>query len=186
MTLENVLNEIINSAKQEEGKIIKEAEAEAQRIVGEQRKSVEEEKGKALEKARKHAKEMKKKQLSAYTLEMKKQLMQEKAKALDTVVERTVAKIEGMKSAERKKLLGKLVNAAKQELQGSKFIYANKKDRKLLGSVAGLKFDGELNILGGVVLANADKSVQVDYSFERLLEEQKEKNLNEIAKKLFA
>lgn len=185
MTLENVVNEIINNAKQEERKIVQEAEMQARNIIEEQNTAMDEQKKLARENAKKLAKEMEKKQLSAYKLELRKQLMQEKANALKIVVEKTIARIKKMPSAKRKRLLKKFVERGRKELPNSKFLYANSKDRKLLGNVSGLKFAGELNVLGGVVLENADKTVQVDYTFERLLEETKEKNLSEIAKKLF-
>lgn len=185
MSLENVLNEIINTAKMEEKRTIQEAEKQARAILEEQKQEAKKQKELAWKKAKNFAEELKKKQLSGHKLELKKNLMQEKGKALEQVVEKAVKKIQKMPLGERRKLLKKLVAKAKKELPGSRFLYANKQDKKLLGTVSGLKFAGELDIIGGIVLANADESIQVDYSFERLLNEAKEKHLDEIAKKLF-
>lgn len=85
-----------------------------------------------------------------------------------------------MNDKRRKEIIEKLITKGKNEIDITT-VYCNKKDKKHIQN-----FNcKEIDIMGGVILENEDKSIRIDSSFETLLKNIKDNSLQEIARKLF-
>ena len=106
--------------------------------------------------------------------------LEEKKKAIETVFEKVRENLVSLKAPKRKEHIKRLVEKAKKEID-VKYVYCNKTDKKPMGAIK----TQEAEILGGIIAENKKKDVRVDYSYETLLEDIKEKYLQDLGNKLF-
>ncbi len=180
MGLEEVKEEILNSARNNSSDVIEEAKKEAQQIiikaktrVNEYKKKLEDDKSKLIE-------NLEKMKVAQARSEAKKLVLEKKKEIIEGVFEQIKQKLAALNDSERKKYIQKLIEKAKDEIEIAT-VYCNKKDKRLLQD---FKCE-EASIIGGIMVENKNKSVRVDYSFETLLSNIKESSLQEIAKILF-
>ena len=180
MGLETVKEEIIGSAKSQADALIKEARAEAAKIRKEAEKKTQELEEKSSAEAKKSIETMKKQDLASAELESKKMLLEAKKQLVEDVFSEVEKKLKGLNSKDREGYMKKLLKKAKDDIEVAS-VYCNKKDVKMVEG-----FDAEpVEILGGLIAENADKTVRVDYSFETMLQSIKENELQSINKLLF-
>lgn len=180
MGLEEVKEEILNSARSDSGKIIEEAKNEAQQILSKATKRVTEYKNKLKEDKKKLIENLEKMKIAQARSEAKKLILEKKKGIIDTVFEKSKQKLASLSDNEREKYIQKLIEKAKNEME-IVTVYCNKKDKKFLQD-----FEcQETDIIGGVIVENKDRSIRIDYSFETMLDNVKEASLQEISKILF-
>jgi len=180
MSLEKVKEEILENARKKASEIISEGREEAKKIAREAEikiKKIEEEIKKSTEKL---AETMEKRELSSSEFESKKQLLDKKKKKIDHIFEEVAKEIAKLPAASRKKHISNLIEKGKGNIEVG-HVYCNKKD---IAAVEQLKaFSREIS--GGVILENKEKNVSIDYSYETLISQIRERYLQEIAKILF-
>ncbi|PIU21678.1 MAG: hypothetical protein COT15_01085 [Candidatus Diapherotrites archaeon CG08_land_8_20_14_0_20_34_12] len=186
MPLKEVIEEITNQANREASEILKKAEAESKEILKKAELGSEQKTAEARENASKAAEEYKKKKIANIKLDLKKERMQEKKAILEQIVNKAKEKLGKMDERQREDLLKKLITIAKHELPDIKYIECSKSDANIVKKMmqtAEIKSD--LAGLGGIIAANKDKTIQLDLTFERLLEQAKEEYIDEISKRVF-
>jgi V/A-type H+-transporting ATPase subunit E len=183
MGLEQVKQEIISRAKQEEARIILEAEKEAQAID----KETEEKVGKYRKEVEEKTKEMlvmlDGRETAAAEFDVKKNLLDKKKEIIDRVFEQVSESLKKLSDKKRQEYIKRLVDKAKKEIN-VKYVYASPKDKKFVSRIRGVEYKPK-EILGGIIAETADRKISIDYSFEEMLREIKEKHLQEIGKLLF-
>jgi predicted Zn-dependent peptidase len=90
-------------------------------------------------------------------------------------------KLESLDDKKRETYIKKLLEKAKNDIEMA-YVYCNKKDTKFL---KGLNLEA-INIIGGLIAENKEKTIRVDYSFETILQSIKENELQNINKILFS
>jgi vacuolar-type H+-ATPase subunit E/Vma4 len=185
MPLKEVIDEVINQANEEAKAIIKHAEQEALEIERKAKLDVEAKTAESEKNAGKAAEDIKKKKVASTKLELKKEIMQEKKAVLEQIVEKAKLKLSEMGEKQREEILKKLIATAKNELSDVKFIECSKTDSAI---VKKLVPNADIKIttsVGGIIAANKDRTVQLDLTVERLLEQAKEEYIDEISKRIF-
>lgn len=180
MGLETVKDEIIRNANEQAKALVAEARSKASKIVKEAEKKIEELKEKSDAEVKKRTDIIKMQELASAELENKKMLLEAKKQLIDEVFAEVQKKVEKLDNKKRKEYIEKLLERAKKDIE-VKYVYCNKKDLKLLQD-----FNPEaMDITGGLIAENEDKTVRVDYSFNTTLDSIKEKELQSINKILF-
>ena len=87
--------------------------------------------------------------------------------------------LKGLKSAKRKSHINKLLKIVSKQMDIAR-VYCNKKDESLINGFEVVKSE----VVGGIIAENSDGDIQVDYSYDALLEEAFSDNVSEIRKKL--
>ena len=64
-------------------------------------------------------------------------------------------------------------------------IYSNKRDEPFVRSHTKITFGGLIETLGGIIVENKEKTLQLDYRYETIAEIIWDRSLKEIAEKLF-
>ena len=180
MGLETVKDEIMNSAKEQSNSSISEARKEANRIIKEAEKKIEDMKEKSEAETKKLIDTIKRQELASAELENKKILLEAKKQIIENVFAESRKKLENLDDKRREEILKKLLEKAKNEIEVAN-IYCNKKDSKFL-KVFNV---GNVDIIGGLIAENKERTIRVDNSFETMLESIKEKELQNINKILF-
>lgn len=164
---EKEANVIINKGKEQLFELKKTRELEVQKTVG----------------------ELKTRELAQANLAGRKLKLDAKKDAIDSVFSRVEEKLLGLGAADKKEILSALIDKAKRELQGAKYVSCSKEDRKIvdaLASRAGLQFSSTISCKGGIVVETGDRTVCVDLTYEMLLKMFKKNKIKDIAEQLFS
>ncbi|MCD6494067.1 MAG: V-type ATP synthase subunit E [Archaeoglobaceae archaeon] len=187
MPLESIIQEIYQKGEEQVKKLMEEAEKESEQIIAEAKAEAEEILRKAREEAEKESERLRKQEVSSVNLEMKRLLLNKQKELLETVFELTKQKIKEMDSGEKKKLLEALL---KKNAESGMIVYSNKDDEAVVKEVIknlgkDLKYGGNINCLGGVVLESPDGEVRLNLTFDELLAQLYEQKMSEVSKILF-
>ena len=181
MGLEVVKEEIISSAKEQANSLLAEARKEANKIMKEAEKEVEVIKEKSEAETKKVIEIIKLQEISSAELENKKKILEAKKQVIEGVFSEAKNRVEKLDEKRREYYIKKLIEKVKSELEAA-HMYCNKKDIKFLKG-----FEAEhINIAGGLIAENKEKSIRVDYSFDTMLENIKDMELQNINKILFS
>ena len=180
MGLETVKDEIINSAKEQSNSSISEARKEANRIIKEAEKKIEGMREKSEAETKKLMDTIKRQELASAELENKKILLEAKKRIIENVFAEARKKLENLDDRGREAILKKLLEKSKNEIEVAN-IYCNKKDSKFLKGFNVATID----ISGGLIAENKERTIRVDYGFETMLQSIKENELQSISKALF-
>lgn len=180
MGLEAVKEEILNSAKERANSIIADARKEANRILKEAEKKIEAIREKTDLETKKIMDAIKRQELSSAEFENKKMLLEAKKQVIDAVFAEVRGKLENLDDKRRESYTKKLLEKVKSDIE-AEHVYCSKKDAKF---IKGHKVE-PVDITGGLIAENKDKTIRVDYSFETLLQSIKDSELQGISKILF-
>ena len=180
MGLETVKEEIIRNAKNQEESFIAEARKETVRLMNEAEKKVVEMKEKSDAEAKRVTETIKKQELASAELENKKMLLETKKQLIGSVFSGVKEKLVNLDSGKSEDYIKKLIEKARNDIEVAN-VYCNKKDIKFLEG-----FNAEaMEMIGGIIAENKEKTIRVDYSFDTMLESMKENELQNISKILF-
>jgi len=191
MSLDTVVEDIRNEARERAkdirsqgderaAEIISEAENDAEEILAEQERETEQTIAQEREQ-----------KLSSAKLEAKQKRLEARRDVLQDVrsaVEERIASLEG---DQREELTRELLDAASEEFDegDTVHVYGKPADDELLTDVVadydGYEYAGEYDCLGGVVVESDQSRVRVNNTFDSVLEDVWEDNLQDISKRLF-
>jgi len=181
MGLEIVKEEILSNAKEQSNSIIAEARKEANRIVREAENKIEEMKVKSEADIKRMLDTIKRQELANAELENKKILLEAKKEVIESVFSEAKKKLENLDDKKMEAIIKILLEKAKNEIEVA-HIYCNKKDTKFL---KGLSVE-TIEIIGGLITENKERTIRVDYTFDTILESIQETELQNISKILFS
>lgn len=180
MGLEAVKEEVIRTAKTQEESLIADARKETIKIINKAEKKIAEIKEEIHAETKSKIDVIKKQELASAELENKKMLLEAKKQLIDKVFNEAQKKVEILDSKKREEYINKLLEKAKDDI-GVENLYCNKNDAKFMKD-----FNAEaIDIMGGLIAENKDGTVRVDYSFDTMLQNIKENELQSINKVLF-
>lgn len=180
MGLETVKEEIIRNAKNQEESLIAEARNETVRLMDEAEKKVAGLKEKSDAETKRIIDLVKKQELASAELESKKMLLEAKKELIENVFSEVRKNLEKLDSKKREEFIKKLLEKSKNDIEVAN-VYCNEKDKKFL---EGVNVES-MELVGGLIAENEDKTVRVDYSFDTMLQSLKENELQNINKILF-
>ncbi|MBI2658724.1 hypothetical protein HYX05_01310 [Candidatus Woesearchaeota archaeon] len=180
MGLETVKDEILNSAREQANSLAAEARKEASRTARETENKIEGMRQKSDEEAKRIIDTIKRQELASADLENKKMLLEAKKQLIENVFAEARKRLENLDDKKKELYIKKLLEKAKNDIEIS-IIYCNRKDAKFVKG-----FNAEAaGIIGGLMAENMEKTIRVDYSFDTMLENLKETELQNINKALF-
>jgi V/A-type H+/Na+-transporting ATPase subunit E len=180
MGLETVKGEVISNARNQEKALLAEASKEASEITKKAEGKLRQIKEQGDETTKMMIDTIKHQEMASAELENKKILLETKKQLIENVFLEVGKKLETLDSGKRQEYVKKLLENAKNDIEVAN-VYCNEKDVKFVGDLKSESAD----ILGGVIAENDDGTVRVDYSFDTLLENIKENELQNINKVLF-
>jgi V/A-type H+-transporting ATPase subunit E len=191
MSLDTVVEDIRNEARERAKEIRTEGDARADEIISEAESDADEiiaEQERETEQAIAQEREQK---LSSAKLEAKQKRLEARRDVLQDVrssVEDSIATLEG---DDRKELTRELLDAASEEFDTGDTVrvYGKPEDDALLTDIVSdydnYEYAGEYDCLGGVVVESEQSRVRVNNTFDSILESVWEDNLQDISKRLF-
>lgn len=169
MGLDRVVKDISDKADAEGRDTIARARAEAAAI----RQEAEAEAKKAYDaemaRADQAISKMRQRELSSAKLDIKKSKLNAEKDVLDEVRSALAGRLSAMPGEKKTELLKRLVDLARRDVPAGK-IYSNAGDAELVKD-AGYEYGGTIKCVGGIVVTSADGSVNLDYTFDSIMEE---------------
>ena len=180
MGLELVKDEIIASAKKEAEEILAKADTDVKEIAQRVKQEIDEYRAKLSEKIAGELRSLKDNELSRSRLESRKAALEAKSKLIGEVFEQAKEKLYHESTDERKKRMSSLFGIAKSSISvGS--VLAKPEDKQFF---SGLNVQNA-DLSGGFLVTDKEGEVSLDFTYDTILDQIKEKELSEIAKILF-
>jgi vacuolar-type H+-ATPase subunit E/Vma4 len=172
MSLDIVLEKIRSSAVGESRKLEDEAEAQAQKRISDARIEAERILAKARADTDRKIASLKKSELAAASRNLKLRLLTAKNQEVEAVFAQALARLSAMSSQERKGYYAPFLKNARRSVDGF-YLHCSKLDAPVFSEL-----EPSLEVLAdidsaGFVLENRQRTVRVDYTFERLLQQVK-------------
>ena len=193
MSLDTVVEEIREEAREEAAEIRETARQRADEIVAAAEAEADETVATAEAEAESEVEQRRRQRVSAAKLEAKQTRLEARRDALDDVHERVESAVVDLEGERRERLTRALYEAAAAEFDDDDRlrVYGREDDHDLLASIADTAdheatVAGDHDCLGGVVVEGEDSRVRVDNSFDSVLADVWEDHLREVSDRLFA
>jgi vacuolar-type H+-ATPase subunit E/Vma4 len=184
--LTDVKQAIAEKTKREVDAVLAAAAAEAQRITKDAQEQIRVKQTLHKTKQQERLEALERKEHAAAQFIRKSTLLEEKRKAMNAVVERTLESLNTMKADERNKLLATLAKSA-QETITIKQVRCNKKDVAALGKLLpAATITADEQVLGGFLADDASGTVRVDYTYHTLMDAVRDASMAELTETLFS
>jgi V/A-type H+-transporting ATPase subunit E len=193
MSLETVVEDIREEAREEAAAIREEGEARAEEILDEAEADAERIHEEAEREAEREIEREREQAVSSAKLEAKQDRLEARRDALQDVreaVEERVASMEGERREELTRAL--LADAAAEFDDGDEpAVYCRADDEALVEDLLdepafdGLVYGGETDCLGGVAVESESSRVRVDNTFDSVLDDVWEDSLKDVSDRLF-
>jgi V/A-type H+-transporting ATPase subunit E len=197
MSLEKIIERIEQDAKNQAEEIIKNASANSDKIIQEANERANQIKAQALEESKKQAVAHKQRLISTASLDLRKDILIEKQRAIDSAFQEAMDNLLKMRDDEYQKIIIKMI--LPNVLTGNEEIILSERDKTRLGKGFLDRINNEVNktgkrgkltiakdsynILGGFVLRRGN--VELNNSFESLFNSIREDIESEVSKVLF-
>jgi V/A-type H+-transporting ATPase subunit E len=182
MGLEKVIEQIQQEGDEKIKNLLQEAERQAAHILETANKELEEQSVQRKQETQRQLLALKTQEKSATEIEAKKIRLTAEKDILTQTYQLCLASLASLPPGP---LLTALVRNIQQELPEAAVIYSNARDEAAVRSLSTLRYGGTIDCLGGVVAENAEKTLTVDFRYERIAAVVWERFLKEIAQGLF-
>jgi len=182
MGLEKVIEKIQKEGTEKITTIITDAEKQATQILQTKQKTIEETSAKKKQDLEKQIESLKTQEASGIEIDIKKMRLNAEKDVLNTTYQECLQMLSTLPHDEDNFFSSEIV---KKELPDAAYIYSNKRDEPFVRSHTKISFGGLIETLGGIIVENKEKTLQLDYRYETIAEIIWDRSLKEIAEKLF-
>lgn len=190
MSLDTVVEDIREEAQERAEEIRQEGEEAAEEIIAEAESDAEEIRESAEEEVEQKITREREQAKSSAKLEAKQDRMGARRELLEEAYAAVETELAELEEDRRRSLTEALLKAAGKEFNnGDLEVYGRADDKELLQDICeesdGYTYGGEYSCLGGVVVESASSNVRVNNTFDSILEDVWEDNLQNISNTLF-
>lgn len=182
MTLEPIIQRILDRGRAESEAVINAAKAEADSTLGRMREGGQENLSRKLNEAREAADKLRTQEIARAELEARKIFLASQRDVLEAVRVEALARLSSPKIKEE--ILRTLLDRSEADWKAGK-VYSNTNDRELVRRIVGSRFGGTIDCAGGVIIESDDGASRIDLRFETLLQDIWEDSVKEIAEMLW-
>lgn len=182
MGLEHVKHEIIGHAEHEAQKLMSSAKQQAKKDMDAAHAVIDAFEAEIQEQLAKEIEQLERKYAAGMKLLSKKILLQKRKEILNTLFEDLRSTLSHLEKAEKSRILHALFTKAKKQCTAGT-VYCAKQDMAIVRSFASSV--KEQQMIGGIIVESKDCNYLIDYSFDSMVHQLYEKQLQEINKLLF-
>ncbi len=183
MSLENVVQVILERGAAEASEILDGARAERERMLAEVRAEAAKSLAEAEANARAEAERKRIQALARAELESRKSVLAAQKEALDKVYAGALASLGQL--PENADLLRRLLKANEAEWQSGGKVYSSPRDEPAVRKIVGAAFAGTTDCAGGVVIESGDGTRRVDLRYDSILHDSWDDAVKEVAQTLW-
>jgi V/A-type H+-transporting ATPase subunit E len=182
MGLEKVIEKIQKEGTEKITSIIKDAERQATQILQTKQKSIEEQVMRKKQEVEKQIESLQNQEASGIDIEVKKIRLNAEKDALDAAYTES---LQALSFLPHDTIISSLLKRIQKELPEAAYIYTNTRDEPVVRATTAITYGGSIETLGGLIVENKEKTLQLDYRYETIAEIVWDRSLKEIAEKLF-
>jgi V/A-type H+-transporting ATPase subunit E len=169
MGLDKVVKDISDKVEADSKAVIAKAQAEAAEIKKAADAEAQQYSKAEMEKADMTISKMRQRELSSAKLDVKKSKMNAEKDVLDEVHDSFKKQLSAIPKEKRADMIKKLIKLAKKDVPSGK-IFTNAADAEFVKD-SGYTYGGNINVIGGIIITSDDGSVNLDYTFDSILED---------------
>lgn len=190
MSLETVVEDIREEARERAEEIRQEADQEAQQIIDQAEQEAEETRSQAKQDVEKQIEQEREQARSSAKLKAKQQRLGARRDLLEEAYEQVEDELAGLEDDRRQELTEALLAAARAEIDADDLqVRGRAGDEALIKEIIDgepdLSYGGEYDCLGGVVVESSSSRIRVNNTFDSVLSDVWEENLQSISNQLF-
>jgi V/A-type H+-transporting ATPase subunit E len=185
MALDNVMKDIVDSAKGEADQSLRNAEAEKAVILQQAQATISEMKRKEEKQLEDAIGRLKRQEISSAELESKKIVLSKQKEILDRAFEATLDDLCNMSALEKKRVFRMMIRSTQDVIKDPKVFCPVGEKGHLDGTPGIASVNEDPNLKGGLLLESQDGSVQIDFGFRTILESVWERELKSLSDILF-
>ncbi len=182
MSLDKVVEEILDRGRREADAILASADEERERMLAEVRAEGEELTQERKSQAETEASRRQQRETSRAELEARRVALQAQKEVLDGILRSARERLR--KQGPDKALLVALVQRHQEDISEG-FVRSNERDAEVLGRLVKTEVIGDLDCIGGFVIESRDGSRRIDLTYETFLEDLWEDIIKEVAELLW-
>jgi V/A-type H+-transporting ATPase subunit E len=188
MGLENVVSDILKSAKADVSAIVAERDSEVSSIIEEAKRTGERITGEKVASAEEEATRIRKQEISGANLEVRRMMLNTRKEILDETQKQTAERI---RELDIESLLRSLIRA---HIGDATRVYSSRQDQPIVerlcdelleAKLTKLEYAGNIDCISGIVLETEDETVRLDYTFDTIISEVSERSMKQISNILF-
>ena len=188
MGLENVVSDILKSAREEVSASEADRDSEVSSIIEEAKRTGERITGEKVASAEEEATRTRKQEISGANLEVRRMLLNTRKGVLDETQKQTAERLHEL---DTESLIRSLILAHSGDVTR---VYSNSQDQPVVeglcdelleAKLTKLEYAGNIDCIGGIVLETEDETVRLDYTFDTILSEVGERSMKQISNILF-
>ncbi len=183
MTLDSVVQVVLDKGKAEADEIRAQAQAERERMLSEVRGESAKNLADAESRAGQAAERKRVQELARAELEARKTALAAQKEVLDEVYQRTLARLSELQ--DNAALLRTLLRSNQTEWKAGGKVYAAAKDESVVKEIVGPAYAGHIEGAGGVVIESADGARRIDLRYESILRDVWDDSVREVAEILW-
>tara|TARA_A100001037_G_scaffold306786_1_gene355492 strand:+ start:2496 stop:3083 length:588 start_codon:yes stop_codon:yes gene_type:complete len=191
MSLETVVEDIRGKARGDAERILSEAKVEGEEVVDKAKKEASAIRTMGKEEITRRIELEQEQKFSSANLAAKQKTLEKKRDLLEVVRKEIENEISQIKGKEREKLTEELMKSSVKEFVGMKdvIVYGRSEDEKLIKSLLkkhkGVKYGGECECIGGIVMESESARMRVNNTFDSIIETVWTEELKNISEQLF-
>ena len=182
MGLENVIEKIQKEGNEKVTALITDAEQQAAQILKNAQQQLKELSKKKKQEVEHHIDSLATQESSGTDIEVKKIRLNAQKDILTATYKDA---LQALATLPHEKILSSLLKRVQQELPEAATIYSNARDEAFVRSQTRLTYGGTIDALGGIIVENKEKTLQIDYRYETIADIVWDRSLKEIAETLF-
>ncbi len=188
MGLENVVSDILKSAKVEVSAIEADRDGEVSSIVEEAKRTGERITGEKVASAEEEATRIRKQEISGANLEVRRMMLNTRKGILDETQKQAA---ERLRELDIQSLIRSLIRAHSGDATR---VYSSRQDQPIVeglcdelleAKLTKLEYAGNIDCISGIVLETEDEAVRLDYTFDTILGEVSERSMKQVSNILF-
>jgi len=186
MGIEKLTGSLIGEANREAKEIVKTAEWHLEQMLKDEKSKEEGLKQRATQEVNSRLADQRNERLAWARLEAKRMIAEAREDAISSNLEDFFSVLkEVRKSSAYKSFLEKSVRMAVEELGGKTVVRCIKSDTPILGKLANVKLESDLEGLGGAIVEKEDGTVRIDLRIETLYDIKRDSMRKDVYDKIF-
>ncbi|MBO4302139.1 V-type ATP synthase subunit E [Methanosarcinaceae archaeon] len=178
MGLEIVLKDIAEGAQAEKQRIEAEAKTASEEIIEEARQTARESLGSRLAEVEENLEKQRQQVLSSANLEVKRTMLNKRKALLDQVYDQALESIKTLPAEKNEEYLKILIE---KYGQNGSVIYSNADSEAVVRKLSDLKYGGNIDCIGGIIVENEDGTIRLDYTYDLILKSVYDRSLKSIS-----
>jgi vacuolar-type H+-ATPase subunit E/Vma4 len=193
MALQKIIDKIFSEGRDEAERILSSARREADEILNAGKKSAEEEKSRLINEATEGFKNERQRKIAIANLEIRKEVLQVRCNLMDEVFQKAAEEVKNLRTESRRLLVQNILGGFRPDTPCEILVFESDADKYtlLLSALWGVVFTKFCKVvpltepLGGGFLVRTQR-IEIDCTYEHLIQEERQRLEQDVAKILFA